>query len=132
MRDISTATFNFPNGIHADSANDVLYVSDAGTSNLRIIQNAVLSTSNFEAEDLDVTILNDQASDSLQVKARLKSNDKVSIKIFEITGKQVFAQEYSNTDVNFSETINKQNLTSGIYIVLFNQQHTSISRKIVI
>ncbi|WP_299246116.1 SMP-30/gluconolactonase/LRE family protein [uncultured Aquimarina sp.] len=39
--DISEATFNFPNGILASPNGKVLYVSDAGTSNLRIIESKI-------------------------------------------------------------------------------------------
>ncbi len=39
--DISEATFNFPNGILASRDQKTLYVSDAGTSNLRIISSQV-------------------------------------------------------------------------------------------
>lgn len=39
--DVSEATFNFPNGILADPYRKTLYVSDAGTKNLRIIKSEV-------------------------------------------------------------------------------------------
>lgn len=39
--DVSEATFNFPNGILADPYHKTLYVSDAGTKNLRIIKSEV-------------------------------------------------------------------------------------------
>ncbi|WP_299894426.1 hypothetical protein [uncultured Aquimarina sp.] len=39
--DISEATFNFPNGILASRNQKTLYVSDAGTSNLRIIESSI-------------------------------------------------------------------------------------------
>ncbi|WP_299258559.1 SMP-30/gluconolactonase/LRE family protein [uncultured Aquimarina sp.] len=39
--DVSEATFNFPNGILASPNGKVLYVSDAGTKNLRIIENSI-------------------------------------------------------------------------------------------
>jgi len=39
--DISKATFNFPNGILANSNGTILYISDAGTSNLRIIERKI-------------------------------------------------------------------------------------------
>ncbi|MBW1298529.1 SMP-30/gluconolactonase/LRE family protein [Aquimarina litoralis] len=39
--DISEATFNFPNGILASRNQKTLYVSDAGTSNLRIIESGI-------------------------------------------------------------------------------------------
>ncbi|WP_378181008.1 SMP-30/gluconolactonase/LRE family protein [Aquimarina sp. SS2-1] len=39
--DISEATFNFPNGILASPNGKVLYVSDAGTRNLRIIESSI-------------------------------------------------------------------------------------------
>ncbi|MHA7055756.1 NHL repeat-containing protein [Aquimarina sp. M1] len=39
--DISEATFNFPNGILASPNGKKLYVSDAGTSNLRVIESKI-------------------------------------------------------------------------------------------
>lgn len=39
--DISEATFNFPNGIVASRDQKTLYISDAGTSNLRIITSQI-------------------------------------------------------------------------------------------
>ncbi len=39
--ELSEATFNFPNGILASKDQKILYVSDAGTSNLRILSNSI-------------------------------------------------------------------------------------------
>ncbi|WP_405208580.1 hypothetical protein [Aquimarina sp. LLG6339-5] len=39
--DVSEATFNFPNGILASTNQKILYVSDAGTKNLRIIESGI-------------------------------------------------------------------------------------------
>lgn len=128
--DISVATFNFPNGIFADTANDRIYVSDAGTSNLRIINNALLSTTEVETNSNDLKIVTDKISDSITVKANLISNQKVTIKLFEITGKEMFSNDYSVSSLKFHETINKTNLSSGIYVLLFSQNSRTISKKI--
>ncbi|WP_299218231.1 T9SS type A sorting domain-containing protein [uncultured Aquimarina sp.] len=130
--DISTATFNFPNGILADTVNNRIYVSDAGTGNLRIIENTTLSTSEFEANNIDLNIFADRESDMIGIKANLTSSEKANIKIYEITGKEVFSKDYSVLNLEFFETINKNTFNSGIYIVLFTQDNIVSSKKIIL
>ncbi|WP_299312679.1 T9SS type A sorting domain-containing protein [uncultured Aquimarina sp.] len=130
--DISAATFNFPNGILADTANNRIYVSDAGTSNLRIIENVTLSTSEFETNTINLSIFADRKSDMIGIKANLNSSEKINIKIYEITGKQVFSKDYSVSNLAFFETINKNTFNSGTYIVLFTQDNVLSSKKITL
>lgn len=130
--DISVATFNFPNGILADTVNNRIYVSDAGTSNLRIINNALLSTTDFKTLANSLKIIVDRISDTLNIQANLSSNKKVSIKMFEITGNEVFNKAYTAFDMAFSENIDKSSFKSGVYIVLFAQDGIIISKKVVL
>ena len=130
--DISVATFSFPNGILADAANDRIYISEVGTSNLRIINNALLSTTDFNTIANNLKIIVDRTTDTLIIQANLFSNKKVSIKMFEITGKEVFNKDFSVSDMAFSENIESSTLNSGIYIVLFAQDGFIISKKVVL
>lgn len=130
--DISIATFNFPNGIYADTNNDRLYISDAGTSNLRIIENALLSSSEFEDSIFNLKVFVNQASDSLTIKAKLTSNEEATVKIFEMTGKEVFSKIYSISNLDFTKVIDNTNFSSGPHIIIFNQNGRVLSQKIII
>jgi len=130
--DISVATFNFPNGIFVDQTNDKIYVSDAGTRNLRIIDNALLSISENTENNSDLTLIVDEITDSIRVSINLKSNEKATIKMFEISGKEVFKKAYSISDLKFSKSISRTHLNSGTYIVLFSQENRIISEKVIL
>ena len=116
----------------ADTANDRIYVSDAGTSNLRIIENALLSLTDFNAITNNLKIVVNRNTDTLTIQANLSSNKKVNIKMFEITGKELFNKDYSVSDMAFSENIDRSSFESGIYIVLFAQDGVVISKKVVL
>lgn len=130
--DISVATFNFPNGILADTANDRIYVSDAGTSNLRIINNASLSTAEFVVQSVNLKVVVDRTNDSLNIQANLLSTNKVIIKIFDITGKEVFEKDFTVSDTTFSENIDSSDLSAGTYIVLLTQYGRIIIKKVIL
>ncbi len=130
--DISVAQFSFPNGIYADVENNILYVSEAGTNNLRIIENAALSIDRFNSNLIDLKLITNNQNDTLKITANLNSNKNISIKLFEITGKEVLKRNYTNTNTSFNETIGIENLSSGIYVLLFSQEGQIISRKIII
>ena len=130
--DISIAQFNFPNGILADTVSDRIYISDAGSSNLRIINNASLSVSDVTINSSNLKLVVDKLTDSINIAINLISNDTVNLKIFEISGKEVFKKDYSISNLEFSKNINTANLQSGVYVILFIQNDRLISKKVIL
>ncbi|MDO1501737.1 T9SS type A sorting domain-containing protein [Winogradskyella maritima] len=130
--DISTATFNFPNGILADATNDRIYVSDAGTSNLRIIDNAFLSTTDFDQSENNFEVFINKEKDTLNINANLFSDEKVSIKIFEVSGKEILSKDFNVENLVFSKAIDTNKISPGIYFILLSQNGSIMSKKVIL
>ena len=130
--DISTATFFSPNGIIADTANDKLYISDAGNKNLRIIDNAFLSTESFNSEDISITMFPNPAKDSLQINFKLKTEDNLKITITDMTGKSIYKKELVPTHIDGSITIPTAQWPKGTYIIQCIQNTKTLNKKIII
>lgn len=61
-----------------------------------------------------------------------ESNEDVGIDIFDISGRKVFSNIYSNRSVRFNEAITLGEVESGIYIVNITQGNNKTSQKIII
>ena len=130
--DLSEATFSFPNGIYIDNTNNIMYISEIGTGSLRIIEDASLSTKDFNSGFIDIDLITYNQNDTLNISANLSSNKKVSIKLFDITGKEVLKKEFKNTNPSFNESVAVKDFSSGTYILLFSQEGKIISKKLVL
>ena len=127
--DLNTATFNFPNGIYMDVDNNRIYISDAGSSNLRIIDKVESSSGKCNSSNVGLKITSDRNTKILNISANLKSIEDVTIQVFEAIGKEVLKKEYSRTEISFSTEIDIEKFKPGNYVVLFSQADTVWSHK---
>lgn len=129
--DLSTATFNLPNGILGDDSNNRIYISDAGSKNLRIINNVSLSVEEFNNKVLDVKLFPNPASDSLNIKINKLNSKKVSISIINVLGKEVFKKDYNIKNLTLDTKINIENYATGTYTVRITSEKESISKQVI-
>lgn len=127
--DISNATFNRPNGIVTDTANNRIYVSDAGTKNLRIIDNAFLSVKEFKKKDEIVAYI-DRVCNCLILKVNSSNNNKTLVEIVNIEGKVVYNTTIKSGLVNLKVPLS--NWQNSTYIVKVTQGGKTNAKKILI
>ncbi|WP_282043797.1 T9SS type A sorting domain-containing protein [Winogradskyella flava] len=130
--DISIATFNGPNGIVADESTGKIYVSDAGVKNLRIIENAFLSTEDFTADSFRLHAFPNPAKDSLKIEMKLNILDPLEIQIIDATGKIIYQKSFTIDDSKFSFAIPTTAWEEGTYILHCIQSNKKITKKIMI
>ncbi|WP_299217086.1 hypothetical protein [uncultured Dokdonia sp.] len=68
---LDTATFNFSNGILGGDTNDRIYISEVGTSNLRIIENVSLNVDAFAKAETTIHLFSNPQSDPITIKGEL-------------------------------------------------------------
>ncbi|WP_299889260.1 T9SS type A sorting domain-containing protein [uncultured Lacinutrix sp.] len=128
---INDATFSAPNGILGDDINNKIYISDATTKNLRIIDNAFLSVDEFENTISNIKLFPNPTADSLHIKIDTLKEKKVSISIIDINGKEVFNKNFYTENSTFNTKINTKNYPSGLYTVLITSNKQRVSKKIL-
>lgn len=129
--DIDTATFNFPNGILGDDTNDLLYISDAGTSNLRIIQNVSLSVDAFAKANTSIQLFSNPQNDSITIQGELIDAQKYMINIYDTSGQLVQTAKGTIQNGNLLSTIKTSTWRKGIYFAKIKIGETTVTRKYV-
>ena len=131
--DIATATFTTPNGIIGDESNSRIYVSDLGTKNLRIINNAVLSTPSEELMQIAITTYPNPSKDSLKIRiSGILHHGKTDITVCNLSGKEVMKKSIEITDSVVEEEMNTSSWETGIYFISIQSDGKSYTKKIVI
>ena len=88
--DIEDATFNFPNGILGDEGNNRIYVSEVGTSNLRIIEGINVKVTEPAQGSINIEVFPNPTQNHLNIKASNISADQFIIKLYSAEGKLLF------------------------------------------
>ena len=61
-----------------------------------------------------------------------KSNAKVDVTIYDLSGRKVYQSEFDNTASRFSKTLNLGDINSGIYVIKINEGNRQISKRLII
>lgn len=135
--DLETAKFDNPNGIVADPSTGNLYVSDAGpgnnpVKNLRIIQNAFLSTNDFSLDTIGLEVFPNPVKENLNIKLKLRTLDSLKIEIFDITGKSVYKNEIMPNDSDLSLSIPISQWSKGTYVFQCLQKDKRVTKKFIL
>lgn len=129
--DISQATFNRPNGILANAAGDVLYVTDFGSKNFRIISDVVLAVGDNSIEENRITVYPNPTRIFVNIEGYLENSEAIMIKIYDVTGKNIFSRFLEMTSPKFLERVNTEAWTSGVYLLTITTNNTVFTRRIV-
>lgn len=129
--DISEATFNFPNGILASPDGNTIYITDAGTKNLRIISDVTLTVNEFIAQDFSLKLYPNPSKEVLNIKGTLPNQRDFDITVYDTLGKQVFLQSNTFETEIFEKNIDISNWKSGVYMVVITSGKFKASKKVV-
>lgn len=115
--DVSTANFNQPNGVLFDNANNILYVTDFGSKNLRIISGISLSINQETFKGGSILLYPNPAKGFLNIKIESSiANSSYSLEVYNLLGKKIF-NENDITATSFSKDIDTSTWSSGMYFV---------------
>lgn len=128
---IEEAAFNQPNGILGDELNNRIYISDAGTKNLRIIEGLVLDNQEPIVQFKDLQLFPNPVIDYLDFKADVVENGAYTITILDTLGKQIDQLNGTTTDGMILKRIDCSNWSKGAYFIELSMENSFISRLIV-
>ncbi len=128
---LNEATFNAPNGVLADEGNNRIYVSDANTRNLRIIDGINLSTQEILISNFEMKLLNHQLKDQLEVTGNFLTGTTYLLKVFDIQGKLHVEKRFSVNSTQHNVKLSTANWAKGVYVVELSDGRNSISKKFV-
>ncbi|MBW1298530.1 T9SS type A sorting domain-containing protein [Aquimarina litoralis] len=128
---VADARFNLPNGILASPDGATLYVSDAGTKNLRIISDVTLSINEFIDADFSLMLYPNPSSEILTIKGVLLEQSSFDIAVYDTLGQRIFSESNPFETEAFERNINTSDWSSGIYTVLITSDKYRTSKKVV-
>ncbi len=128
--DIETATFNLPNGILGDDTTNRIYISDAGTANLRIIDNATLNVEGFSI-DMQIEITPNPTKELLSITGQLTNAQNYNLNVFDLQGKLISEIKGIAEGGQIRTSIDSSLWRAGTYLVQITAGNTSITKKII-
>jgi sugar lactone lactonase YvrE len=129
--DISVATFDRPNGILANAAGDVLYVTDFGSKNLRIISDVILAAEDLKFDESSFVVFPNPAQDSISVQGILSEANFCNILVFDVLGKEIYKRHVQIEAASIFETIDSSSWNSGVYFIQLTSGNSSIMKRII-
>jgi YD repeat-containing protein len=115
---LDVATFNLPNGILGDDINDRIYISDAGTSNLRIIENASLNVDAFAKAELKLNLFPNPTKDTLTVSVPLGVNGPYTLTVFDAKGSIIHSEKGTSVQNSLPLKVTTSTWSNGTFIVV--------------
>ncbi len=129
--DISEATFSQPNGIAFNDAGDTMYVTDFGTKNVRIISGIILGVEDNEGANFDLKIYPNPVKDTLFIEGMNLDEKSYSLRIIDVSGKQVYAKKGALTAEEISQGIDVSNLNKGVYFMKISSGEKTTTKKFI-
>ncbi len=128
--DISVATFNIPNGILFDNANNTLYITDFGPKNLRIITDVILGVGESELLNSNLRLSPNPAQDNLFLTGTL-TEGSYKVELYNVAGQLLSTMSITSVGNEISEAMNISNLVSGVYFVKISDGSNSLTKRMI-
>ena len=112
---ISDARFFQPNGIAGDNNSNRIYVSDAATANLRIIENISLSVSDFNPS-IDFEIYPNPVKDLLRIQTNGELASDGEFNIYHTNGSLVYGPQKTDSSL-FDGVVSTSTWANGTYFI---------------
>ena len=124
--DLSSATFNQPNGIAFSEDGQTMYVTDFGSKNLRVISGITLSINDIN-ESTKVKVVPNPVNDRFEIILPQKDSSKKSLVVYDISGKKQAAYEVHSETI----TIDSSHWEKGTYVIEITSKLGTFSTKLI-
>ncbi len=114
---IEDATFCFPNGILFDDATDRLFISEAGTDNLRIIEGVSLGLEELFASKIGLQLVHNTVQDMLELKGDFELGSLYNLRVYNMQGQLHLEREYIFSSSLDRLELSTANWSTGAYII---------------
>lgn len=104
---------------------------DGGALNAWSLDVCSLALNNAENELQNFVIFPNPNNGNFTVQFNSISNNQIQIDVHDIRGREVFSKNYNNTGL-FNESLNLENLQSGVYLVSVQDGNKKVVKKIIV
>lgn len=129
--DISQATFNRPNGILFSDDETILYITDFGSKNLRIITGVTLSANDNKLNTSDVQLVPNPATDRLNIQINTSEIGDATLIVYDVLGKTIFSSKLILNGNLASSIVDVSAWNSGTYFVEITSQNGAITKRFI-
>lgn len=129
--ELSEATFNMPNGLIFSETGNVLYITEFGSKNLRIISNILTSASETTRPSLSLNISPNPAKNTLLISTSLPVGAEYQLKIYTASGQEIASFNGNSTDPVLEKMLDISHWEKGAYVVQLITGGQSVSQKVV-
>ena len=126
--ELSQATFNQPNGIRFNASETILYVTDFGTKNLRVISGITLGIPSQTTTIGMIQLYPNPCDDQLSITGTSISS-LVTLQIFSMEGKRLKEFSFEGNPGIFSKQFPVSDLASGTYLVTITNGSSSTTKQ---
>jgi len=108
------------------------FAGDTGTLNdwsITICSEQPLSVDEFSQDSF--AIFPNPNNGEFTIKLNSNSGNDIEVDVFDIRGRKIFNNSYTNTG-DFNETVNLNNVQSGMYLVTVNDGNNKITKRIIV
>ncbi|MDX1279579.1 T9SS type A sorting domain-containing protein, partial [Oceanihabitans sediminis] len=67
-----------------------------------------------------------------EVTVQLNSNEDVKVTLYDIRGREVYTNNFSNDQATFNKTINLETVSTGLYLIQFESGNKKTTKKLII
>lgn len=124
----TAAELNGSEGVGLDTKGN-LFIGDNGNNVIREVTAVTIGIDELKSAK-DITIYPNPSSGIINIS--LGGDGYSSIRIFDITGNQIYSQQLKETRKDLLIKINSESLRNGAYIIQIINQYGSISKRVVI
>lgn len=129
--DFSIAKFNQPNGLIFNASENVLYIAEFGSKNLRIISGILSTATELNTPEITVNIIPNPAGDMLKINASLSKNAVYLLEIYTINGQKIADMKDTSTGNNIEKTIDISQWSKGTYFIQLTIEGHIVTREII-
>ena len=130
--DIAEATFNQPNGITFNDAEDTMYITDFGSKNLRVISGIALSSNDHNINASNLQVVTKPESQKISVQFKNTHDEKYTLEILNATGQVVYNEKKIITKGNLISEISTQSWVTGMYVVKVQVGQKYLTKRILL
>jgi len=124
------AEFNHPNSCAISADGNTLYILEGFAGLIRAIDlTGILEIKDAHSSNLDLILYPNPVDDSLNVKGVLPEAGRYSMKVYGISGKQIFSKDFSTEIPAISESISISGWYKGTYILEISNDKYLVTKK---
>ena len=126
------AEFNRPNSCAISTDGNTLYILEGSAGLIRALDlTGILEINDLNSSNSELYVYPNPVKYTLNIRGVLSQGGKYSIKVYEISGKQIFSEDFYTEFPTISESIAIGDWSKGTYVVEISAKKSSITKRFI-